>query len=953
MKRNSHSIATIVFLCSFSAFGQAVRIDIPLQTSGPNVPLSGGPLPQTLWVSNASVYVCAHPSATLAACQGSPVTTYTDATKGTSCPSASQMVQLPGNTCTASAGTTANLGFWYAGGIVDYWVVSSYGSFGPFTISPPVGGSGSGSVIASPQFSVHYQPDSGSQAVAQGDPDFTTDGAGDVSLTTLRAGVTDFLPRGRLNLKSSTCSAAGNTKSTNNAGSINSGSNVLNSTSAVFAPGDVGTDIIIANAGTNGTLLLDTKITGYNSATQVTLAANSSATVSGVSFSWGTDDTAAWQRCLTSAYALNMNITCPNGGYLVRQPLNATTKVFGAQLIIFGDGNGANLFPGAGTGCTVIHALTTPGAVFDFGGDWRGGTDNFAVYSAANSDLVSQATTCFIASQGGVANTAGNFFKVSNSTFKCGSTANEVAGMWLAADQGICDNSTLRGTGGGALIGFGLGLATSVSSSNYTLYPPYTYNSTLFTSTGCTYSGQLAPAIQFTGIRQATVNSGAITMESGTTYPHSVEISNDSGGTQQTNSISGFGINQEDSSGNSGDVGWYFMTDSTGNNLGGVLGGASTGQYAIGVSSTGNLHNSTFNLAGCCSVINAVGTVKNVTLNLAGNYTAFGTVSGAGSTNLTISGRQVSTVSPANILADLPAGITGTCIYLEGWPPLCTGTNFYSSTFSGNTLGNVLTNAGIFSGQYINYLPYNNNFTLATNHWGATGGTITQTTGKTDPFGGTSATEFVNASGVAQIQFLNNASLYTSLTSNTAYTVAGFFTGGSGGESMAYGAGSATSQITLSTVYPTWPTTPQCFTFTNSNTFDNVLGLIQLNTGETIYGSYMVVVPGNNCPLAVQYSQAAAQALPPGTLLNLLNGNPLTPSVRAGTWSISSATSVAVTFGTAMSAAPASCALTPGASATTTGSPFATSYATTGFTVNVPISGTLAGTYLCSVNNTN
>jgi len=86
----------------------------------------------------------------------------------------------------------------------------------------------------------------------------------------------------------------------------------------------------------------------------------------------------------------------------------------------------------------------------------------------------------------------------------------------------------------------------------------------------------------------------------------------------------------------------------------------------------------------------------------------------------------------------------------------------------------------------------------------------------------------------------------------------------------------------------------------------------------------------------------------------LYNGTcgPLVP-IRAGSWSISSSTTVAVTFSTAMGSTPTSCSVTPGASAASTGVPFATSLATTGFTVNVPSSGTLAGTYQCVINNAN
>ena len=129
------AILTALILAAVSAFGQAARVDIPLQTAGPSVPISGGPLPQALWVANSAAYLCAHPSATLAACQAAPITTYTDSTEGTTCPTATPLVQLPGNTCTAATGTTANVGFWYGGGLFDYWIVSSYGAYGPFSVS--------------------------------------------------------------------------------------------------------------------------------------------------------------------------------------------------------------------------------------------------------------------------------------------------------------------------------------------------------------------------------------------------------------------------------------------------------------------------------------------------------------------------------------------------------------------------------------------------------------------------------------------------------------------------------------------------------------------------------------------------------------------------------------------------------------------------------------------------
>jgi len=75
--------------------------------------------------------------------------------------------------------------------------------------------------------------------------------------------------------------------------------------------------------------------------------------------------------------------------------------------------------------------------------------------------------------------------------------------------------------------------------------------------------------------------------------------------------------------------------------------------------------------------------------------------------------------------------------------------------------------------------------------------------------------------------------------------------------------------------------------------------------------------------------------------------------IRSGTWSISAATSIPVTFSPVMSVTPTSCSVMPTASSATTGQPFPTTLATTGFTVNVPTSGTIAGTYQCVVNNAN
>jgi hypothetical protein len=146
------AILTLLILSAITVFGQAVRVDIPIQTTGPNVPSGIGPLPQALWIANAGVNICTHPSASLAACIASPVTTYTDSTKGTTCPPATPLVQLPGNTCTASTGVASTIGFWYGGGTFDYWITASYGSFGPFTVTSPNFCNPGGCTITGPIF---------------------------------------------------------------------------------------------------------------------------------------------------------------------------------------------------------------------------------------------------------------------------------------------------------------------------------------------------------------------------------------------------------------------------------------------------------------------------------------------------------------------------------------------------------------------------------------------------------------------------------------------------------------------------------------------------------------------------------------------------------------------------------------------------------------------------------
>jgi hypothetical protein len=126
------ALLTLLMLTAAAAWSQAVRVDIPLQITGPDVPITGGNLPQALWLANAQIQVCVHP-ATIASC--TPATTYNDYAKDAQCPSNAPLVLLPGVSCVSSVGAAADIGFWYGGGIVDYIVTSSYGTFGPYSVT--------------------------------------------------------------------------------------------------------------------------------------------------------------------------------------------------------------------------------------------------------------------------------------------------------------------------------------------------------------------------------------------------------------------------------------------------------------------------------------------------------------------------------------------------------------------------------------------------------------------------------------------------------------------------------------------------------------------------------------------------------------------------------------------------------------------------------------------------
>lgn len=87
-------------------------------------------------------------------------------------------------------------------------------------------------------------------------------------------------------------------------GAITSGTNILTCPSAPFKASDVGKAIMVKGALSSGATTLVTTITGFTSASVVTLGANATATVaSGALVLWATDDTAAIQAAINAAFA--------------------------------------------------------------------------------------------------------------------------------------------------------------------------------------------------------------------------------------------------------------------------------------------------------------------------------------------------------------------------------------------------------------------------------------------------------------------------------------------------------------------------------------------------------------------------------------------------------------------------------------------------------------------------
>jgi len=111
-------------------------------------------------------------------------------------------------------------------------------------------------------------------------------------------------------------------------GSIANGTADFRSRSAAFTPADVGKAIVVSRAGNGGGALV-TKIQAFVSATQVTLAANASATVTDELTYYGTDDTAAIRSCVYQS-TKSGECTISDGTSFMVSSTNSTIVPLGA-----------------------------------------------------------------------------------------------------------------------------------------------------------------------------------------------------------------------------------------------------------------------------------------------------------------------------------------------------------------------------------------------------------------------------------------------------------------------------------------------------------------------------------------------------------------------------------------------------------------------------------------------
>lgn len=117
--------------------GQAIRFDTVSYTV--NASCVAGKQCPVLALPGTQVNVCQGSQGTLAACLGSPATTYTDAGAGSSCPTTAQLTPATGGACLSTADNQGNFGFWALPGDYSYYLrvpaTAGGGTYGPYPFS--------------------------------------------------------------------------------------------------------------------------------------------------------------------------------------------------------------------------------------------------------------------------------------------------------------------------------------------------------------------------------------------------------------------------------------------------------------------------------------------------------------------------------------------------------------------------------------------------------------------------------------------------------------------------------------------------------------------------------------------------------------------------------------------------------------------------------------------------
>lgn len=198
------------------------------------------------------------------------------------------------------------------------------------------------------------------------------------------------------------------------------------------------------------------------------------------------DDTAACQAAINTAKAAGKSLFWPAGTYLITKSLDCTfADNPSANFIMFGEGKQRSI---------ILGNLSERFPIIDYTGNSRGELRDLQVTSRR---ATSQASAAFLSAKPALGGSRGNTVTVRDcilSVPQSGNAAAIVGAVFYNTDLSKLINSECYGPGG-ATMGFGksahiLSKYQSISSAG---------DSTLFEITACTFVGESAPALEYTG----------------------------------------------------------------------------------------------------------------------------------------------------------------------------------------------------------------------------------------------------------------------------------------------------------------------------------------------------------------------------------------------------------------------------------------------------------------------